>query len=82
MQRVELARLSRQCQAIATRLQAGPATNRELSGISLKYTSRISDLRDRGWDVQVMEQDRASGLTWYALQEPAAIQAQLFGEGR
>ncbi len=38
-------RLSGQNAVIYGRLLAGPATNRELAEISLKYTSRISDIR-------------------------------------
>lgn len=79
---VEKHRLSRQCQAIAERLEKGRVSNRELSdAFSLKYTGRISDLRKQGWNVQVVEKDRRTGLTWYALL-PAAepSQATLFGE--
>lgn len=81
MRQIEMARLSRQCQAIDQRLQAGPATNRELSAISLKYTSRISDLRDKGWDVRVVSRRHDTGLTVYQIfqvQEPQ--QAALFEE--
>ena len=41
-------RLTGQNAAILVRLQRGPATNRELAGISLRYTSRVSDLRVGG----------------------------------
>lgn len=78
---VEKHRLSRQCQAIAELLERGRASNRELSAISLKYTSRISDMRKQGWNVQVVEADRVSGLTWYdLLPVPEPAQATLFGE--
>ena len=60
-------RLGRQCELILDRLRRGPATNRELSGLSLKYTSRISDLRAKGHDVVLTGHDRDTGLTWYAL---------------
>lgn len=85
MEPVEKFRLSRQCQAILTRLEVGRASNRELSGIALKYTSRISDLRDHGWNVQMVEEDRASGLNWYALVPVSTAvpqQVELFGEVR
>jgi hypothetical protein len=76
---VELTRLSRQCQAIAARLQAGPATNTELARLSLKYTSRISDLRAKGWNVVCLERDYATGVSVYALQpKQPPIQAELF----
>jgi len=63
----ELRRLSGQNAAILQRLQQGPATNQELAQMSLKYTSRISDLRHAGYDVQVVERDYASGRTVYRL---------------
>tara|TARA_Y100000310_G_scaffold316852_2_gene369061 strand:+ start:2515 stop:2820 length:306 start_codon:yes stop_codon:yes gene_type:complete len=44
-------RLRGQNAMILARLQRGPATNAELSTISLKYTSRISDLRAAGFEV-------------------------------
>jgi hypothetical protein len=74
-------RLSRQCAAILARLEQGPATNRDLAGLSLKYTSRISDLRKAGYQVAVTDHDRGSGRTVYALipqTERAAHQVGLF----
>lgn len=62
-------RLSRQCAAILTRLRRGPATNVELAGLALKYTSRISDLRERGYAIVVVSRDRRTGLTIYQLAE-------------
>lgn len=59
--------MSRQCQLILERLRAGSATNGELSTLALKYTSRVSDLRASGYDVKVIEYDRKSGRTVYAL---------------
>lgn len=44
-------RLSRQNAAVLARLMRGPATNAELAGIALKYTSRVSDLRKAGFTV-------------------------------
>lgn len=67
MQTTELRRLSRQCQAILDRLKQRPASNRELAVLSLKYTSRISDIRAAGWDVVVQSRDHRSGLTVYEL---------------
>ena len=63
----EAKRLSAQCHAILARLQQGPMTNREMSQIALSYTRRISDLREAGYDVQIKEQDHATGLTHYEL---------------
>lgn len=60
-------RLSGQNAAVLARLRQGPATNAELAGISLKYTSRISDLRDAGF---VIRSVRVGGGTWrYSIQE-------------
>ena len=61
-------RLSKQCHAILARLQQGPATNRELSMIALKYTNRISELRQAGYKVPCVSQDHATGLSVYELQ--------------
>lgn len=77
MQQVEHARLSRQCQAIVTRLKKGDATNSELAQIALKYTSRISDLRAKGWVVNVVAKDHATGLTTYRLHAAEATQLEL-----
>jgi hypothetical protein len=63
----EIARLSSQNQQVLVRLQQRPATNRELATISLKYTSRISDLREAGHRIEVVEHDRKTGLVLYQL---------------
>lgn len=65
-------RLSRQCAAIIARLRRGPATNRELSEIALKYTSRISDCRDAGFNIPEPEQ-LGGGLTRYRLVEATQL---------
>jgi len=58
-------RLAGQNAAILARLREGPATNLELSDFSLKYTSRISDLRAAGHTIRC---DRLQGgLTTYVL---------------
>lgn len=59
------ARLSRQCALILARLQQGPATNRELCDIALKYNARISELRAAGYVVVCASEDRATGLSIY-----------------
>lgn len=78
----ERQRLSRQCAAILARLQAVPVTNRELSAdYSLKYTSRISELRQSGYNVQPVEHNRESGRVVYALLPPPETgQLRLFAE--
>jgi hypothetical protein len=63
----ERRRLSAQCAAVLARLECGPATNRDLALISLKYTSRISDLRQAGYNVQVIARNARTGLTTYQL---------------
>ena len=63
----ECKRLSGQSQRILARLQQGPASNAELAAISLKYTSRISDLRKAGYHVEVIERSRVTGWTLYQL---------------
>ena len=65
--KAERPRLAGQNLAILERLQCGPATNRALAKISLKYTSRISDLRAAGYDVRVVSADRKTGVTVYEL---------------
>lgn len=60
-------RLNSQCVQILDRLRKGPATNKELAAISLKYTGRISDLRKSGYMVECYQRDAATGLSWYRL---------------
>lgn len=64
---VEQSRLSKQCYQILELLRQGPATNVQLAGIALKYTSRISDLRKAGYDVRVTSRNRTTGVTVYQL---------------
>ena len=61
-------RLSAQCQRILERLRQGPATNRELARIALKYTSRISDLRAAGHRIDRLDYDPRTGECWYRLE--------------
>lgn len=65
---VERPRLRGQNGKILARLQRGPATNDELSHIARKYTSRISDLRDAGYNVVCFDEDKRTGVTWYRLE--------------
>ena len=67
VEREERPRLTGQNLAILERLERGPATNRELAKISLKYTSRVSDLRAAGYSVVVVDRDRTTGMTMYEL---------------
>ncbi len=59
-------RLTGQNASILERLKRGPATNRELAGISLKYTSRVSDLRAAGYRIQC--EHGPGGLNTYTLE--------------
>jgi hypothetical protein len=68
---VEVNRLATQNQQILARLKRGPATNVELAGISLKYTSRISDLREAGYSIPPPERVKG-GVTIYKL-EPNGV---------
>ena len=68
---VERPRLQSQCDKILERLREGDATNAELAAISLKYTGRISDLRNAGHTIEIISRDRASGLTIYRLTKEA-----------
>lgn len=62
-------RLSRQCRAILDRLAQGPATNAELAGIALKYTSRLSDIRKAGYGINCTCLDARAGLYRYELDD-------------
>lgn len=64
---VERKRLSRQCDAILARLRDGDASNHTLSDIALKYTGRVSELRQAGYDIRVVARDFESGHTVYRL---------------
>jgi hypothetical protein len=66
---IEAPRLSRQCVEILARLRMGMATNRELATIALKYTSRISDLRDAGFTIVVVDRYKETGHVLYELKE-------------
>lgn len=61
----DVPRLTGQCLAILDRLRKGPATNVELAALSLKYTSRISDLRAAGHTIKCKR--LPEGLTTYTL---------------
>lgn len=60
-------RLAGQNLAILERLRQGPATNAELAELSLKYTSRCSDLRKAGYTI-VCER-RSGGVCVYRLED-------------
>lgn len=60
-------RLSQQCQKLLDILRIGPATNEQLARVSLKYTSRISDLRKAGHNITCTR--LGGGLTQYRLEK-------------
>lgn len=62
----EVRRLTGHNERILARLQAGPCTNAELAKISLKYTSRLSELKNKyGHDIRIVRRDYKSGLCIY-----------------
>lgn len=63
----EVLRLSAQNAKVLARLQQGPASNLALSSLALKYTSRISDLRAAGYEIENYIHDRKTGESWYRL---------------
>lgn len=62
-------RRTTQLDRILGRLRQGPATNRELAKISLKYTGRVSDARSLGHVIEV--EQRGRGITLYSLTHDA-----------
>ena len=63
----DVVRVGTQAAQILRLLQCRPATNLELSGISLKYTGRISDLRAAGYTIKCHREH--GGLTTYTLEQ-------------
>jgi hypothetical protein len=60
-------RLTGQNAAILRRLRQGKASSLTLAGISLKYTSRISDLRKHGY--RIVCERMQDGVNLYKLEE-------------
>lgn len=63
----DTARVSGQNALILAELRRGPTTNTALAELSLKYTSRISDLRAAGFTIECKRLQ--GGLTVYELKE-------------
>lgn len=61
----DVRRLTGQNLAILERLRKGPATNVELAQVAMKYTSRISDIRAKGYRIDCERLD--GGVTRYRL---------------
>ena len=73
----EVRRRLTHAEQILARLYRGPATSRELSAISLKYTGRVSDLRKLGH--HIVAQRVAGGAHMYELRPPVVSeQRELF----
>jgi hypothetical protein len=70
-------RAASQCALILAELRLGPCcSSSRLAFWSLKYTSRISDLRKLGYRIDC--ERSAGGLYWYTLlREPKRIPRQL-----
>ena len=66
----DVPRLTGQNALVLDALREGPKTNKQLAFLSLKYTSRISDIRAAGYDVYIVERNHKTGLTLYALRTP------------
>ncbi len=58
-------RFNKQELEILYQLGQGPRTNARLAQVALKYTSRISDLRKKGYNIQCRR--LSGGLTEYTL---------------
>ena len=63
----ERKRLSRQCEAILERLKRGTASNSELAAMALNFRARISEIRQAGYSIEVVERNHDTGLNFYAL---------------
>jgi Helix-turn-helix domain len=68
--KAEKPRLRSQCKTILHWLKRGRVSNVLLAEISLKYTSRISDLRKAGHNVKCVAKNRSTGMSWYELLPP------------
>jgi len=60
-------RISKQSRAILARLQSGEVTNIELAAIAIRYSARIHELRKAGHRIELVKQDRESGVCHYRL---------------
>lgn len=64
---VHSGKLSNQCQEILIRITGRWASSLELAEVALKYTSRLSDLRQRGYKIDTKRSDE--GWWYYRLKE-------------
>lgn len=63
----EKARFKGHCGKILQLLKKGKATNRDLAGISLRYSARIHELRQAGHNIALVSKDNKTGLSTYEL---------------
>ena len=78
-----MGRLESQCRRILELLRERGnegVTNYELAGIALKYTSRISDLRDAGYRILATCEDSIRGVYRYHLLTTTPRKSRLFDE--
>jgi len=67
-------RLSRQSREVLQRLREGPASNRELATIALRFGGRLWDLRKAGCNIATESHNHETGEVWYRLAfEPAGL---------
>jgi hypothetical protein len=71
---LESAHPAGQCERLLEALKRGPVTNGDmLYRLRIgNHTGRISELREKGYRISVISQDRKTGLTTYALESPHA----------
>lgn len=67
----ETIRLAKQERKVLDLLRGGQlVSNSELARISLKYFTKISNLRGKGYEIELVAEDRETGEAWYRLQNP------------
>jgi hypothetical protein len=71
----EAPRLQRQCHDILAVLRQRDASNFELAEIARKYTGRLSEIRQAGYVVRIIDRDHTTGRCVYRLEKPAEARA-------
>lgn len=67
----EAERLTKQEQAILDLFQSGAVVcNTEMAQVSLKYFTKVSSLRGRGYDIRLIAEDFNTGEAWYQMPSP------------
>lgn len=67
-------RVTRQARAILACLRQGRAEVRDLAAIAKQYNARIYELRKAGYRIENVDQNQATGESWYELKsEPVAV---------